>query len=81
MNPQTKLRLEQLAIQFRNAPCSPSHAHADVWNLIADLGGPAAITYGCYLSTPLRSRWKKRDLGLDVAAAIERQTRALPLVT
>lgn len=66
---KTKLEIEALAIAFRNAPCSPNHAHADTWNAIEAIGGRTAITYGCYLSTPSRSRWKKHDLALDIASA------------
>lgn len=68
---KTKSEILQLAASFRNAPASPAHNHVDVWNTIAEVGGRAAITYGCFLATPFRQRWKKRDLGLDVASALE----------
>lgn len=73
-----KSEVERLAVAFRNAPCSPSHAHADVWNLIARVGGRTAITYGCYLSTPFRQRWKKQSLGLDIASALDEVAACIP---
>ncbi len=77
MNKPTRTEIEQVATMFRNAPCAPSHSHAYVWNLIAAVGGRAAITYGCYLATPLRQRWKKRDLGLAVASALDEAAELL----
>lgn len=68
---KTKLEIERLACAFRNAPASPQHAHVDTWNAIAEIGGRCAITYGIFLATPFRQRWKKRDLGLDIASALE----------
>lgn len=68
---KTRIQIEQLATAFRNAPASPSHSHADVWNAIAEIGGRCAITYGCFLATPFRQRWKKRYLGLDIASALD----------
>ncbi|EIQ01613.1 hypothetical protein OpiT1DRAFT_00185 [Opitutaceae bacterium TAV1] len=67
----SKTEIERLATAFRNAPASPSHKHADVWNTIEKVGGRAAIVYGMFLATPFRQRWKKRDLGLDVASALD----------
>jgi hypothetical protein len=74
----TRNELERLAVQFRNAPCSPSHSSADTWNAIAEVGGRTAITYGVWLATPIRSRWKKRDLGLDIASALDEAASRLP---
>ena len=70
-NALTKIEVERLAVSFRNAPSSPAHSHVDVWNLIERIGGRTAITYGCFISTPFRSRWKKRDLGLSIASALD----------
>jgi hypothetical protein len=69
--PLPKTEIERLATAFRSAPASPSHNHADVWNAIEEVGGRAAILYGMFLATPFRHRWKKRDLGLDVASALD----------
>jgi len=60
-----------LAAAFRNAPASPAHNHVDVYNAIERIGGRAAIAYGMFIATPFRQRWKKRDRGLAVAAALE----------
>jgi hypothetical protein len=77
--PLSKIEIERLATSFRNAPASPSHNHADVWNAIEQIGGRAAITYGMFLATPFRQRWKKQDLGLDVASALESAAKTLTL--
>lgn len=67
----TRIDLERLAVQFRNAPSSPNHNASDTWNTIEKVGGRTAILYGMYLATPIRSRWKKHDLGLDIASSLD----------
>lgn len=71
MSASQKIEIERLAVAFRNAPNSPNHAATDTWNAIAKIGGHTAILYGRYLATPLRQRWKKYDLGLTIAAALD----------
>lgn len=73
----TRIEIEQLAVRFRTFPKSAELAHADVWNAIEAVGGRTAITYGCYLATPLRQRWKKQDLALDVASALDQAAAKL----
>jgi hypothetical protein len=69
------IEIEQLAVMFRNAPAAPQHSGVDTWNAMAEIGGRAAILYGMFLATPFRQRWKKRDLGLGVADALDLQAR------
>lgn len=74
----TRIEIERLATAFRNAPNSPAHNHVDVWNAFARIGGRAAILYGIWSATPFRSRWKKHDLGLDIASALDAKATQTP---
>lgn len=65
-----KIEIERIAVAFRNDPRG-NHGHADVWNAMEKIGGRTAILYGMHLATPARYRWKKHDLGLDVASALD----------
>lgn len=73
----TKIEVERMAVSFRNAPSSPGHSHVDVFAAFEKIGGRAAILYGMHLATPFRQRWKKCDLGLDIASALDEAAKKL----
>jgi hypothetical protein len=65
-----KNQVLQLAVAFRNDPASPAHRHAEVYSLIAYVGGRAAILYGMWAVTTPLHRVKKREFGLEVSSAL-----------
>ncbi len=65
------IEIEQMAVLWRNAPCSPAFTHGDFWDFFEKIGGRASILYGLWKGTPVRQRWKRMDYGLNIADALE----------